>query len=95
MPIYRPVVPNAHSDSSQMLLGSGLDLAGGKFSLKDLSRGIGQAANVAIPLAQVFGVTGSDQAAAVNDALQSGSGFGRGTQTKGARRGDEGGSRRG
>ena len=66
-----------------MLSGSGLDLAGGKFSLKDLLKGIGQAANVAIPLAQAFGVTGADQAAAaaVNDALQ-GQGFGKGTQRK-------------
>ena len=64
-----------------MLSGPGLELAGGKFDLKDLSRGVGQAANVAIPLAQAFGVTGADQAAAVNDALQ-GQGFGKGTQRK-------------
>jgi hypothetical protein len=60
---------------------SGLDLAGGKFSLKDLSKGIGQAANVAIPLAQASNVAGADQAAAVNGALQ-GQGSGKGTQRK-------------
>ena len=81
MPIYRPLVPNAHSDSSQMLSGNGLELSGGGFSLKELAKGVGQAANVAIPLAQAFGVTGADQAAAVNNALQ-GNGFGRGTQKK-------------
>ena len=81
MPIYRPIVPNAHSDSSQMISGSGLELSGGKFSLKDLAKGVGQAANIAIPLAQAFGVEGSDQAAVLNDALQ-GQGFGKGTQRK-------------
>lgn len=81
MPIYRPLVPNAHSDSSQMLSGNGLELSGGKFSLKDLAKGVGQAANVAIPLAQAFGVEGADQAAAINDAIQ-GNGFGKGTQKK-------------
>ena len=83
MPIYRPLVPNANSDSSQMLSGNGLELSGGKFSLKELAKGVGQAANVAIPLAQAFGVTGADQAAAVNNALQ-GNGFGKGTQKKNA-----------
>ena len=39
---------------------SGLDLAGGKFSLKDLSKGIDQAANVAIPLAQASNLAGAD-----------------------------------
>ena len=81
MPIYRPLVPNGHSDSPQMISGSGLDLSGGKFSLKDLAKGVGKAANVAIPLAQVFGVEGADQAAAINDAIQ-GNGFGRGAQKK-------------
>ena len=81
MPIYRPLVPNGHSDSPQMISGSGLELSGGKFSLKDLAKGVGQAANVAIPLAQAFGVQGADQAAAVNNAIQ-GQGFGRGTQKK-------------
>ena len=81
MPIYRPLVPNANSDSSQMLSGNGLELSGGKFSPKELAKGVGQAANVAIPLAQAFGVTGADQAAAVNNALQ-GNGFGRGTPQK-------------
>ena len=55
MPIYRPIVPNGHSDSPQMISGSGLELSGGKFSLKDLAKGVGKAANVAIPLAQAFG----------------------------------------
>ena len=59
--------------------GNGLELSGGKFSLKDLAKGVGQAANVAIPLAQAFGVRGADQAAAVNNALQ-GNGLGKGTQ---------------
>ena len=81
MPIYRPLVPNGHSDSPQMISGSGLELSGGKFSLKDLAKGVGQAANVAIPLAQAFGVQGADQAAAVNNAIQ-GQGFGKGTQRK-------------
>ena len=81
MPIYRPLVPNGHSDSPQMISGSGLELSGGKFSLKDLAKGVGKAANVAIPLAQAFGVEGADQAAAVNDAIQ-GNGFGKGTQRK-------------
>ena len=67
MPIYRPLVPNGHSDSPQMISGSGLELSGGKFSLKDLAKGVGKAANVAIPLAQAFGVEGADQAAAVNN----------------------------
>ena len=59
MPIYRPLVPNGHSDESpQMISGSGLELSGGKFSLKDLAKGVGKAANVAIPLAQAFGVEG-------------------------------------
>ena len=95
MPIYRPLVPNGHSDSPQMISGSGLELSGGKFSLKDLAKGVGQAANVAIPLAQAFGVQGADQAAAVNNAIQ-GQGFGKGTQRKllaaakkGARVGDK------
>ena len=81
MPIYRPLVPNGHSDSPQMISGSGLELSGGKFSLKDLAKGVGKAANVAIPLAQAFGVEGADQAAAINDAIQ-GNGFGKGTQRK-------------
>ena len=81
MPIYRPLVPNGHSDSPQMISGSGLELSGGKFSLKDLAKGVGKAANVAIPLAQAFGVEGADQAAAVNNAIQ-GQGFGKGTQRK-------------
>ena len=81
MPIYRPLVPNGHSDSPQMITGSGLELSGGKFSLKDLAKGVGKAANVAIPLAQAFGVEGADQAAAINDAIQ-GNGFGKGTQRK-------------
>ena len=81
MPIYRPIVPNGHSDSPQMISGSGLGLSGGKFSLKDLAKGVGQAANVAIPLAQAFGVEGADQAAAINNALQ-GNGFGKGTKKK-------------
>ena len=42
---------------------------------------VGKAANVAIPLAQAFGVEGADQAAAINDAIQ-GNGFGKGTQKK-------------
>ena len=70
MPIYRPIVPNGHTDSPQMISGSGLELSGGKFSLKDLAKGVGKAANVAIPLAQAFGVEGADQAAAINDAIQ-------------------------
>ena len=78
MPIYRPLVP---IDSPQMISGSGLELSGGKFSLKDLAKRVGQAASVAIPLAQAFGVTGADQAAAVNDAIQ-GQGFGKGTQKR-------------
>ena len=81
MPIYRPLVPNGHSDSPQMISGSGLELSGGKFSLKDLAKGVGKAANVAIPLAQAFGVEGADQAALINDAIQ-GQGFGKGTQRK-------------
>ena len=81
MPIYRPLVPNGHSDSPQMISGSGLELSGGKFSLKDLAKGVGKAANVAIPLAQAFNVEGADQAAAINNAIQ-GQGFGRGTQKK-------------
>ena len=81
MPIYRPLVPNAHSDSPQVLSGNGLELSGGEFSLKELAKGVGQAANVAMPLAQAFGVTGADQATAVNNALQ-GNGFGKGTQKK-------------
>ena len=81
MPIYRPLVPNGHSDSPQMISGSGLELSGGKFSLKDLAKGVGQAANVAIPLAQAFGVQGADEAALINDAIQ-GQGFGKGTQRK-------------
>ena len=81
MPIYRPLVPNGHSDSPQMISGSGLELSGGKFSLKDLAKGVGKVANVAIPLAQAFGVEGADQAAAINDAIQ-GNGFGKGTQRK-------------
>ena len=81
MPIYRPLVPNGHSDSPQMISGSGLELSGGKFSLKDLAKGVGKAANVAIPLAQAFNVRGADQAAAVNNAIQ-GQGFGKGTQRK-------------
>ena len=64
-----------------MISGSGLELSGGKFSLKDLAKGVGKAANVAIPLAQVVGVEGADQAAAVNNAIQ-GQGFGKGTQKK-------------
>ena len=65
-----------------MISGSGLELSGGKFSLKDLAKGVGKAANVAIPLAQAFGVQGADQAAAVNNAIQ-GQGFqGRETATK-------------
>ena len=64
-----------------MISGSGLELSGGKFSLKDLAKGVGKAANVAIPLAQAFGVEGADQAAAVNNAIQ-GQGFGKGTQRK-------------
>ena len=83
MPIYRPIVPNGYSDSLQMISGSGLELSGGKFPLKDLAKGVGQAANVAIPLAKAFGVQGADQAAAVNNAIQ-GQGFGKGTQKKGA-----------
>ena len=67
MPIYKPFVPNAHSDSSQMLSGNGLKLSGGKFPLKDLAKGVGQAANVAIPLAQAFGVEGADQASSCDD----------------------------
>ena len=81
MPIYRPIVPNAHSESSQMISGSGLELSGGKFSLKDLAKGVGQAANIATPLAQAFGVEGADQAAVLNGALQ-GQRFGKGTQRK-------------
>ena len=81
MPIYRPLVPNGHSDSPQMISGSGLELSGGKFSLKDLAKGVGKAANVAIPLAQAFGVEGADSAAAINDAIQGGA-FGKGTQRK-------------
>ena len=81
MPIYRPLVPNGHSDSPQMISGSGLELSGGKFSLKDLAKGVGKAANVAIPLAQAFNVEGADQAAAINNAIQ-GQGFGKGTQRK-------------
>ena len=81
MPIYRPLVPNGHSDSPQMISGSGLELSGGKFSLKDLAKGVGKAANIAIPLAQAFGVQGSNEAAMINDAIQ-GQGFGRGTQKK-------------
>ena len=65
----------------KMISGSGLELSGGKFSLKDLAKGVGKAANVAIPLAQAFGVEGADQAAAVNNAIQ-GQGFGKGTQRK-------------
>ena len=64
-----------------MISGSGLGLPGGKFSLKDLAKGVGQAANVAIPLAQAFGVEGADQAAAINNALQ-GNGFGKGLKKK-------------
>ena len=64
-----------------MISGSGLELSGGKFSLKDLAKGVGKAANVAIPLAQAFGVEGADQAAAVNNAIQGGA-FGKGTQRK-------------
>ena len=64
-----------------MLPGNGLELSGGKFSLKDLAKGVGKAANVAIPLAQAFGVEGADQAAAINDAIQ-GNGFGKGAQKK-------------
>ena len=64
-----------------MISGSGLELSGGKFSLKDLAKGVGKAANVAIPLAQAFNVEGADQAAAINNAIQ-GQGFGRGTQKK-------------
>ena len=81
MPIYRPLVPNGHSDSPQMISGSGLELSGGKFSLKNLAKGVGKAANVAIPLAQAFGVEGADSAAAINNAIQ-GQGFGKGTQRK-------------
>ena len=81
MPIYRPPVPNAHSDSSQMLSCNGLELSGDKFSLKDLAKGVGQAANVAIPLAQAFGVEGADQADMINNAIQ-GNGFGNGTPQK-------------
>ena len=81
MPIYRPIVPNGHSDSPQMISGSGLELSGGKFSLKDLAKGVGKAANVAIPLAQAFNAEGADRAAAINDAIQ-GNGFGKGTQKK-------------
>ena len=81
MPIYRPIVPNAHSKSSQMISGSGLELPRGTFSLKDLAKGVGQAANVATFLAQAFGVEGADQAAVLNGALQ-GNGFGKGTQRK-------------
>ena len=64
-----------------MISGSGLELSGGKFSLKDLAKGVGKAANIAIPLAQAFGVQGSNEAAMINDAIQ-GQGFGRGTQKK-------------
>ena len=64
-----------------MISGSGLELSGGKFSLKDLAKGVGKAANEAIPLAQAFGVEGADQAAAVNNAIQGGA-FGKGTQRK-------------
>ena len=46
-----------------------------------MAKGVGKAANVAIPLAQAFGVEGADQAAAVNNAIQ-GQGFGKGTQKK-------------
>ena len=81
MPIYRPLVPNGHSDSPQMISGSGLELSGGKFSLKGLAKGVGKAANVALPLAQAFGVQGADQAAPINDAIQ-GQGVGKGTQRK-------------
>ena len=88
MPIYRPLVPNGHSDSPQMISGSGLELSGGKFPLKDLAKGVGKAANVAIPLAQAFGVQGADQAAAVNNAIH-GQGFGKGTQKKDASGGQE------
>jgi hypothetical protein len=49
--------------------------------LKDLAKGVGKAANVAIPLAQAFGVEGADQAAVINDAIQGGA-FGKGTQRK-------------
>ena len=49
--------------------------------MKDLAKGVSKAANVAIPLAQAFGVEGADQAAAVNNAIQ-GQGFGKGTQRK-------------
>ena len=73
-----------------MISGSGLELSGGKFSLKDLAKGVGKAANVAIPLAQAFGVEGADQAAAVNNAIQ-GHGFGKGTQKKNASGGEKGG----
>ena len=69
------------ANSPQMISGSGLELSGGKFSLKDLAKGVGKPANVAIPLSQAFGVTGDDQAAAVNSAIQ-GNGFGKGTQKK-------------
>ena len=64
-----------------MISGSGLELSGGKFSLKDLAKGVCKAANVAIPLAQAFGVEGADQAAAVNNAIQ-GQGSVKGTQRK-------------
>ena len=57
------------------------ELSGGKFSLKDLAKGVGKAADIAIPLAQAFGVEGADQAAAINTAIR-GAGFGRGTQKK-------------
>ena len=49
--------------------------------MKDLAKGVGRAANVAIPLAQAFGVQGGNEAAMINDAIQ-GQGFGRGTQKK-------------
>ena len=49
--------------------------------MKDLAKGVGKAANIAIPLAQAFGVQGSNEAAMINDAIQ-GQGFGRGTQKK-------------
>ena len=64
-----------------MISGSGLELSGGKFSPTDLAKGVGKAANFAIPLAQMFGVEGADQAATINDAIQ-GQGFGKGTQRK-------------
>ena len=87
MPICKSFVPNAHSDSPQMLTGNGLELSGGKLSLKDFAKGAKVSANIGLPLASAFGVPGASEANQISQTLQGmgyqqGGAFGKGTQRK-------------